>query len=114
MLPEALILYRVQRQFGVRHMFETAFVIMDGYARPILIIPEDLPEGNAVLSIVDGGFDIKVGKKLCGKIRKVDEASLTMLGMQDAVGMATFKAEDGEEMPDKIQYVAEVRETRFD
>lgn len=96
-----------------RDMFETAFVIIDDLARPILIIPEELPKGKAFLNIVDGGIDIGVGKKTCGQIRNMDDASLAMLGLQDKVGMATFKGEEGEEMPDTIQYVADVHETRF-
>ena len=94
-------------------MFDTALVIIDELARPILIIPEDLPKGKPFLKIVDGGIDIGVGKKTYGQIRDMDDASLAMLSLHDAVGMATFKGENKEEMPDTVQYVATVKETRF-
>ncbi|MBU6235471.1 MAG: hypothetical protein KGQ41_06470 [Alphaproteobacteria bacterium] len=95
-----------------KKLFETALVILDEHARPILIIPDELPDGETFLNIVEGGIDIGVGKTLCGKIRKMDEATLTMLGLQDEVGMVTFKGHEGEEMPDTVQYVAKVYEKR--
>lgn len=94
-------------------MFDTALVIIDKKARPILIIPEELPKGKPFLKIVNGGVDIGVDDKILGKVRNIDEASLALLGLQDAVGMSTFKGNEGEEMPDKIQYVADVTETRL-
>ena len=94
-------------------MFDQALVIIDEMARPVLIIPEELPKGKPFLKIVDGGIDIGVDETTLGQIREMDDASLALIGLQDAVGMATFKGEAGEEMPDKIQYVADVTETRF-
>lgn len=94
-------------------MFDTALVVMDDQARPVLVIPEALPAGDAFVRIVAGGIDIGVAGAVCGEIREMDDATLAMLGMQDRVGMAVFKGEDGETMPEKIQYVARVDETRF-
>jgi len=93
-------------------MFDTAFVMVDELARPILIIPEALPEGKTFLNIVNGGIDIGVGTKILGQIRDMDDAELAMLGLHDAVGMATFKGQPNEEMPDTVQYVADVKDTR--
>lgn len=93
--------------------FESAFVVIDEQARPIVIIPEDLPEGEAFLKIVNDGIDIGVGNDVHGKIRGMDDAQLAMLGLFDEVGMATFKGKDGEEMPDTIAYIASVTDTRF-
>ena len=94
-------------------IFETAFVLVDEQARPIIIIPEDLPDGDTFLNIVNGGIDIGVGESVLGSIRNIDDASLAMLGLQTEVGMATYKGADGEQMPDSIQYVAVVKDTRF-
>lgn len=94
-------------------MFDTALVLVDELARPILVIPEELPEGETFLNIVDGGIDIGVGRTVFGRIREMEEESLAMLGLHDAVGMATFKGQEAEEMPDKVQYVAKVTDTRF-
>ncbi len=94
-------------------MFDTAMVIIDELARPVLIIPEDLPQGKAFLNIVKGGIDIGVDKTVCGQIRDMDDASLALIGLQEAVGLSTFKGAENEEMPDTIQYVADVREMRF-
>lgn len=94
-------------------MFDQALVIIDEMARPVLIIPEDLPKGKPFLKIVEGGIDIGVGETTLGQIREMDDASLALIGLQDAVGLATFKGKEGEVMPDKIQYVADVTETRF-
>jgi len=94
-------------------MFDTALVMVDENARPILIIPENLPEGHTFLNIVDGGIDIGVDKKVYGRIRDLEDYLLAMLGLQDKIGMATFKGEDPAAMPDAIQYVAEVTDTRF-
>ncbi|NBX66271.1 MAG: hypothetical protein EBQ96_04670 [Proteobacteria bacterium] len=94
-------------------MFDSALVIIDEMARPVLIIPEELPKGKAFLKIVEGGIDIGVNETTLGQIRDMDTASLALIGLQEAVGMATFKGAEGEEMPGKIQYVADVTETRF-
>lgn len=94
-------------------MFDTAFVMIDEQARPVLIIPDDLPKGEAFLHIVDGGIDIGVDTKTCGQIRGMDDEALALLGLQDAVGLSTFRGDEGETMPDTIQYVAKVREMRF-
>ena len=94
-------------------MFDTAFVLVDEMARPILIIPEDLPHGKTFLKIVEGGIDIGVDKAICGQIRNMDDATLALLGLQQSVGLATFTGqEDGQQMPDRIQYVADVTDTR--
>ncbi|HEY8964533.1 MAG TPA: hypothetical protein VIN59_08755 [Alphaproteobacteria bacterium] len=93
--------------------FDTAFVVLDEEAKPIIIIPEDLPEGEAFLKIVNGGIDIGVGELVRGQIRGMDDAQLAMLGLQDSIGMATFKGQVGEEMPNEIAYVATVTDTRF-
>lgn len=95
-------------------MFDTALVMIDEMARPILIIPENLPKGETFLNIVEGGLDIGVDKKIYGQIRDMDDAALAMVGLHDEVGMATFKGESADDvMPDTIQYVAKVTDTRF-
>lgn len=94
-------------------MFDTAFVMIDEMARPILIIPEDLPEGKTFLKIVAGGIDIGVDKEVYGQIRTMEDASLAMIGLHDTVGMATFSGKEGADLPEKIQYVAKVTDTRF-
>jgi|GEM_PF-2317636 len=94
-------------------IFDTAFVLVDEQARPIIIIPAELPDGDTFLNIVNGGIDIGVGSNVYGSVRNIDDASLAMLGLQDQVGMATYKGAEGEEMPDEIQYVAKVNDTRF-
>lgn len=94
-------------------MFNTAFVLVDEMARPILIIPENLPVGDTFLNIVDGGIDIGVGEKVLGQIRDMEDASLAMLGLQEEIGMATFLGKsEKEELPETIQYVARVTDTR--
>jgi len=93
-------------------MFDTAYVLVDDNARPVLIIPEYLPEGATYLNIVEGGIDIGVNDNVLGRIRDMDDASLMILGLQDEVGMSTFEGKEGEDMPDTIQYVATVRDTR--
>ena len=94
-------------------VFDTAFVVMDEQARPVIIIPEDLPEGDAFLKIVTGGIDIGVGENIHGAIRGMEDDALAVLGMHNSVGMATYKGQSGEHMPDKIAYVATVTDTRF-
>jgi hypothetical protein len=95
-------------------MFDTVFVVMDNLARPVLLLPEDLPQGNAFLNIVEGGIDIGVGEKVLGQIRDMDEESLMMLGLQAKIGMATLKGKKNQPLPEKIQYVADVHDTRFE
>lgn len=94
-------------------MFEAAFVLIDEMSRPIIIIPEDLPDGEPFLNIVEGGIDIGVDKKVYGQIRDMEDVSLAMLGLHDHIGMATFKGEVKETAPEKIQYVATVNDLRF-
>lgn len=99
---------------GGPKMFDKALVLVDDEARPILIIPESLPEGKTFLNIVDGGFDIVVGKKTCGEIRGMEDTALVMLGLQEEIGMSTYTGEDPDaEMPETIEYVAQVTDTRF-
>lgn len=95
-------------------MFDKALVVIGEDARPILFIPENLPAGKTFLHIVDGGIDIGVGKKVYGQIRDIEDVALTMLGMQNEIGMATYQGKDpDEDLPEKIEYVAEVTDTRF-
>lgn len=95
-------------------MFDTAFVVIDELARPILIIPEDLPEGETFLNIVAGGIDIGVDEKVYGQIRDMEDESLALLGLHEQVGMATFKGQSGaDQLPEEIEYVATVTDTRF-
>lgn len=95
-------------------MFDTVIVLLDDLARPVLLIPEDLPEGDAYVDIVPKGIDIRVGEKIYGRIRDIDDTSLALFGLQDEIGMSTYK--DGKEtdsLPETIEYVAAVRDTRF-
>lgn len=95
-------------------MFDTALILIDDLARPVLIIPEDLPKGDAFLNIVAGGFDVGVGGKTFGKIRDMQDESLALLSLQEKIGMATYKGEKAtDELPETIQYVAQVTDTRF-
>jgi hypothetical protein len=94
-------------------MFDTALVLVDENARPVLLIPENLPEGKTFLNIVDGGIDIGVGEKIFGQVRRMDDTSLAMLGLHEQIGMATFTGEDPDALPETIEYVAQVTDTRF-
>ncbi len=95
-------------------MFDTAFIVIDEQARPVLIIPEALPAGEAFLNIVENGINIGVGEKVYGEIRDMEDTSLALLGLQDTVGMATFEGNtENDPLPEEIQYVATVTDTRF-
>ncbi len=95
-------------------MFDTVIVLLDDQARPVLLIPEDLPAGDTYVDIVSQGIDIRVGEAIQGSIRDIDDTSLAMLGLQDKIGMATYKGtKETDTLPDTIQYVASVRDTRF-
>lgn len=93
--------------------FDTAFVIIDEHARPIVIIPQDLPDGDAFITIVPGGIDIGVGNDTYGKIRDMDDTQLALFALHPKIGMATYKGDENEPMPDTIAYVANVTDTRF-
>ncbi|MCB1538933.1 MAG: hypothetical protein KDJ49_08210 [Alphaproteobacteria bacterium] len=94
-------------------MFDSALLVIDEQARPVLIIPQELPEGNTFVNIVEGGIDIGVGNKVYGAVREMHDTSLALLGLQDELGLATFRGETpDEQMPDEIQYVATVTDTR--
>jgi hypothetical protein len=94
-------------------MFDTAFVMIDAQAKPFLIVPETLPEGTAFIRIIEGGIDIGVDSTVYGAIRAMEDSTLALLGMQESVGLATFKGDAGEVMPSTMQYLAHVYETRF-
>ncbi len=95
-------------------MFDTVIVLIDDLAKPVLLIPEDLPQGDAFVDIVPQGIDILVGDKVFGRVRDIDDTSLALLGLQEEIGMSTYKGEkETDDLPDTIQYVAAVRDTRF-
>lgn len=95
-------------------MFDKALVVVGEDTRPILFIPENLPEGKTFLKIVDGGIDIGVDKKVYGQIRDMEDIALTMLGLQDEIGMSTYTGNDPDAgLPETIEYVAQVTDTRF-
>lgn len=92
-------------------MFDTAYVVIDDLARPVLILPETLPDGEAFLTILDGAIEIGVANTIHGKIDNLEDEVLNLLGLHNTVGMATFDMTH-KTMPDDIQYVANVTDKR--
>jgi len=92
-------------------MFDTAYILIDSNGHPILLLPERLPQGDTFLNIVAGGVDIGVNGKVLGRIREMEDSTLAMLGLHEEIGMAT--AENDDALPDHIEYMATVNDTRF-
>jgi len=92
-------------------MFDTAYVVLDSSARPILILPDALPAGDTFLHVYDSHIEIGVNGTVHGRIEEMEEDTILLLSFQNKIGMATFD-EDGKAMPDEIQYVADVTDKR--
>lgn len=88
-------------------MMTTAEIVMDTQGRPILLVPKGLSEGQTVLTISDSGFEIAVDGKPEVRLDNIADEFLMTLGLQNKVGIAV-KGE-GDEMPDEIVYVADVK-----
>lgn len=87
-------------------MITTADMILDIHGRPILVLPKHIPDGKAVLTVMDDSFAIAVDGKREVLLERIEAGILMSLGLQKKVGIAV--QEDDHLVPDTIEYVADV------
>lgn len=85
----------------------TADIVIDTQGRPILLVPAALSEGQTVLNLYETGFEITVDGKPEVKLENIADEFLMTLGLQNKVGISV--KEEGADMPDTIEYVADVK-----
>lgn len=93
-------------------IFDTALMMLDDDARPVLLIPDTMPEGDAFLHIVSDGIDIGVNDKIYGSLREMEDEELTLLSLHPTVDIATFDPDKDETLPETADHTATITDKR--
>lgn len=88
-------------------VFETAEVLLDTYGRPVFVLPQDLPEGDCTIRPDEGVLEFFVGNQKVGNIRDVPDELVTLVAVQESVGMIVW-ADESKACPDSLTHVATV------
>lgn len=96
----------------MNELFDTALMMLDDESHPVLLIPTTMPDGDAFIRIVDSGIDIGVNGTVYGALRDMEDEELALLVLAQKVPLSTFDVDKDETLPDTIDHLATVTDTR--
>lgn len=91
-------------------MIKGAHIVQDNMNRPIVVLPDYLPEGKTILTLGRNNFDITVNSEVKATINDVSAELIVLLGIQNKVGITVHTEDMGTKLPEKILYVADIKE----